>query len=669
MMTWFGNRTTRLKLMLGFALMGVLMGVLGGVAADGLTTLRESLRVVYEDYTVAATDLASVANNLNRTRTNDFLALDAATKADFDKVVARDAEITEAVQKPLAAYAATVLRVSRSGRNETKDLQTFRDAYAAYVAASEMSLETLKRAWASPTKQEMEALQAKARTNAVQQAGPKMEVTIAALNELLTTVKAVAQDMNEEGTAAAAAARRILAIGTAGGIAAGLLLGWLIARFLSRNLADVVRAAQAISDGNLSARSSVTTTDEVGVLAQGFNQMGETLQAKVAKEQAHREQMDQFLVEAKRVLTKLEQGDLTDQLTMACEGELEQIKVSLNSAISNLKISMTTVREAAESVETGAEEITKGNEDLSARTSEQAASLEETSSAMEEMTATVKQNADNARQANQLAVAARDVAAKGGAVTTKAVEAMSEINKSSTKIADIITVIDEIAFQTNLLALNAAVEAARAGEHGRGFAVVAAEVRNLAQRSATAAKEIKGLIKESLQRVTDGSELVNHSGKTLQEIVTSVKRVTDIIAEITAASQEQASGIDQVNTSIMHMDQTTQQNAALVEETTAASQSMRAQAQALMKQVKSFKINVSEAEKAALAPVVELRANTAKTIHAIYGEEEATGEKREASHVKREALGVGMRPVASESRTKYASRTALHAKEEEFEEF
>ena len=669
MMTWFGNRTTRLKLMLGFALMGVLMGVLGGVAADGLTTLRESLRVVYEDYTVAATDLASVANNLNRTRTNDFLALDAATKADFDKVVARDAEITEAVQKPLAAYAATVLRVSRSGRNETKDLQTFRDAYAAYVAASEMSLETLKRAWASPTKQEMEALQAKARTNAVQQAGPKMEVTIVALNELLTTVKAVAQDMNEEGTAAAAAARRILAIGTAGGIAAGLLLGWLIARFLSRNLADVVRAAQAISGGNLSARSSVTTTDEVGVLAQGFNQMGETLQAKVAKEQAHREQMDQFLVEAKRVLTKLEQGDLTDQLTMACEGELEQIKVSLNSAISNLKISMTTVREAAESVETGAEEITKGNEDLSARTSEQAASLEETSSAMEEMTATVKQNADNARQANQLAVAARDVAAKGGAVTTKAVEAMSEINKSSTKIADIITVIDEIAFQTNLLALNAAVEAARAGEHGRGFAVVAAEVRNLAQRSATAAKEIKGLIKESLQRVTDGSELVNHSGKTLQEIVTSVKRVTDIIAEITAASQEQASGIDQVNTSIMHMDQTTQQNAALVEETTAASQSMRAQAQALMKQVKSFKINVSEAEKAAMAPVVDLRANTAKTIHTFYGEEEATGEKREASHVKREALGVGMRPVASESRTKYASRTALHAKEEEFEEF
>ena len=652
MMTWFGNLTTRWKLMLGFALVGTLTGLLGGVAGEGLTTLRESLRVVYEDYTVAGIDLASVANNLNRTRTNDFLALDAPTKEDFDKVIARDEEITESVQKPLAAYAATVLRISKSGRNETKDLQSFRDAYVQYVAASDLSYETLKRAWAAPTTAEMAALQAKARTMVLQNSGPKMEATIVALKELLTTVKAVAQDMNEEGTVAAANALRLLAFGTAGGIAAGLLLGWLLALVLSRNLANVVQATQAISGGNLRARSSVTTTDEIGVLAQEFNAMGETLQAKVTAEQAHTEAMDRFLVEAKRVLAKLEQGDLTDQVTLACEGELAQIKDCLNRAISNLKISMSTVREAAESVETGAEEITKGNEDLSARTSEQAASLEETSSAMEEMTSTVKQNADNAKQANQLAVAARDVASKGGAVTTKAVEAMQEINKSSKKIADIITVIDEIAFQTNLLALNAAVEAARAGEHGRGFAVVAAEVRNLAQRSATAAKEIKGLIKESLQRVTDGSELVNQSGKTLNEIVTSVKRVTDIIAEITAASQEQASGIDQVNTSIMQMDQTTQQNAALVEETTAASQSMRAQAQALMKQVKGFRINVSEAQKAAMAPVAELREHTAKTIHAFFGEE--------ASTAKRDEQPVGVAAGAGPARRQ---------KDEEFEEF
>ena len=375
-----------------------------------------------------------------------------------------------------------------------------------------------------------------------------------------------------------------------------LPVGIIIGRIGVRGIGRVSEAAVKLAGGALDTRIPVTTRDEIGALAASFNEMGEKLQANVMKEREQAAKTEQFMVEAKRVLGNLAQGDLTDQMTSACAGDLEQIKVSLNSAISNLTTTLTTVRDAAESVTTGAEEITKGNEDLSQRTSEQASSLEETSSAMEEMTSTVKQNADNAKQANQLAIAARDVANKGGAVTTKAVEAMGEINKSSKKIADIITVIDEIAFQTNLLALNAAVEAARAGEHGRGFAVVAAEVRNLAQRSATAAKEIKGLINESIQRVTDGSELVDQSGKTLAEIVGSVKRVTDIIAEITAASQEQASGIDQVNKAIMQMDETTQQNAALVEEATSASQSMKEQAQALMRQVGSFKMTGSGRE-------------------------------------------------------------------------
>ena len=603
MLTWFGNLKTMWKLMIGFALMGVIMSAMGWVAGQGLQSVRESLRVVYEDYTVAGTDLATIANNLNRTRTNDFMALDSNTKEEFEQVLSRDAEITESVKNPLEAYAANTLRISKTGRDEAKDLQKFRDIYASYVIATDSAYEILKQSWRAQTKVEREALRDKARAISIQNAGPKMEAAIVALNELISTVKEVAKDMNEEGRATAANALFTLAVGTAVAIVIGLILGWAIARALSSNLANVITAAQSLGGGDLAARATVATTDEVGKLAQAFNEMGAQLQSKVMKEREQAKRTEQFMVDAKRVLGHLAGGDLTDQMTTACEGDLEQIKVSLNSAISNLTTTLTTVREAAESVTTGAEEITKGNEDLSQRTSEQASSLEETSSAMEEMTSTVKQNADNAKQANQLAIAARDVANKGGAVTTKAVEAMGAINQSSKKIADIITVIDEIAFQTNLLALNAAVEAARAGEHGRGFAVVAAEVRNLAQRSATAAKEIKGLINESIQRVTDGSELVDQSGKTLAEIVGSVKRVTDIIAEITAASQEQASGIDQVNKAIMQMDETTQQNAALVEEATSASQSMKEQARALMHQVGFFKVTVN-GEKSSGKPAV-----------------------------------------------------------------
>ncbi len=352
---------------------------------------------------------------------------------------------------------------------------------------------------------------------------------------------------------------------------------------------EVDKLINAAASGQLSERINAAEFDGFfKVLSEGINKM---LDAVVAP-----------LHEAQMVLTAMAANDLTKQMTGNYHGEFDQMKTSLNGATQTLSVALSTVREAAESVTAGAEQITKGNEDLSQRTSEQASSLEETSASMEEMTSTVKQNADNAKQANQLAITARDIADKGGSVTVRAVEAMGEINKSSKKIADIITVIDEIAFQTNLLALNAAVEAARAGEHGRGFAVVAAEVRNLAQRSATAAKEIKGLINESIQRVSDGSELVNQSGKTLEEIVSSVKRVTDIIAEITAASQEQASGIDQVNKAIMQMDETTQQNAALVEQTTSASQSMKDQAKELMSQVEVFRTSAGERPSAVARP-------------------------------------------------------------------
>jgi methyl-accepting chemotaxis protein len=247
-------------------------------------------------------------------------------------------------------------------------------------------------------------------------------------------------------------------------------------------------------------------------------------------------------------------------------------------------------------------EIASGNADLSSRTEEQASSLEETASSMEELTSTVKQNAENAKQANQLAAGASEVAVKGGTVVGQVVTTMSSINESSKKIVDIISVIDGIAFQTNILALNAAVEAARAGEQGRGFAVVATEVRTLAQRSAAAAKEIKELIGDSVEKVGAGTKLVDEAGKTMEEIVSSVKRVTDIMAEITAASQEQSAGIEQVNTAITQMDEVTQQNAALVEEAAAAAESMEEQAGNLATAVAIFKLSGQSGQVAGKAP-------------------------------------------------------------------
>jgi len=296
-----------------------------------------------------------------------------------------------------------------------------------------------------------------------------------------------------------------------------------------------------------------------------------------------------MFADVQQAAARATQGDLSSRVdTSGKSGDIRKMAESVNMLLESVSEIVTNAKGAASEVLRGAEEISQGNVNLSQRTEQQSSSLEETASSMEEMTSTVKQNADNAGQANQLATAARDQAEKGGAVVGKAVGAMAKINEASKKIADIIGVIDEIAFQTNLLALNAAVEAARAGEQGRGFAVVATEVRSLAGRSATAAKEIKELIQDSVKKVEDGSTLVTQSGQTLEQIVTSVKKVSDIIAEIAAASREQSAGIEQVNQAVMQMDEMTQQNAALVEEATAASQSMAEQARSLNSLMERF---------------------------------------------------------------------------------
>jgi len=361
---------------------------------------------------------------------------------------------------------------------------------------------------------------------------------------LMTTTLATLVDINvaggknasDEASAQYLSARAWVIGVIVGAIALGLALALWIAARVTAPLREAVKIAQTVASGDLNSRIEVTTTDETGLLLAALKAMNENL-AKVVGE----------------------------------------------------------VRHGTDTIATASSQIASGNQDLSSRTEEQASSLEETAASMEELTSTVKQNADNARQANQLAVSASEVAVRGGSVVSQVVDTMGSINASSRKIVDIIAVIDGIAFQTNILALNAAVEAARAGEQGRGFAVVASEVRSLAQRSAAAAKEIKGLIDDSVSKVEAGSRQVAEAGQTMEEIVASVSRVTDIMGEITAASQEQTTGIEQINQAITQMDQVTQQNAALVEEAAAAAASLQEQAGSLSQVVSVFTLEGNQA--------------------------------------------------------------------------
>ncbi|WP_115001441.1 methyl-accepting chemotaxis protein [Xanthomonas campestris] len=348
---------------------------------------------------------------------------------------------------------------------------------------------------------------------------------------------------------------------------------------------EIKHLAQAAANGDFSARGDAERFQfDFRVMVERLNHLMSTA--------------DGNLQSLSSLLQSIAAGDLTARMSGEFRGVFAQMRDDANATASQLAQIVGNIQQSAVSINAAASEIAAGNQDLSQRTEQQAANLEETAASMEELTSTVKQNAESARQANQLAIGAARVASQGGEVVGKVVETMTGIEASSKKIADIISVIDGIAFQTNILALNAAVEAARAGEQGRGFAVVASEVRTLAQRSSGAAKEIKDLIDDSVQRVAEGSALVHTAGKTMGDVVASVQRVTDIMGEISAASQEQSAGIEQVNQTITHMDETTQQNAALVEEATAAARSMEEQAEQLTDAVAIFKIDARQTRSA-----------------------------------------------------------------------
>ncbi|WP_393999898.1 methyl-accepting chemotaxis protein [Luteimonas sp. WGS1318] len=344
---------------------------------------------------------------------------------------------------------------------------------------------------------------------------------------------------------------------------------------------ELARVIQAAAAGDLSHRIGLDGKE--GFYLQLAEQLNTLLDANASS-----------LDQVSNVLTALADGDLTVRMDGEFEGVFAKMRDDANATVAQLTGIVARIQDASGAIGTASSEIASGNNDLSRRTEQQAANLEETAASMEELTSTVRQNADHARQANQLAIGAANVASQGGDVVSQVVTTMADIEKSSRKIGDIISVIDGIAFQTNILALNAAVEAARAGEQGRGFAVVASEVRTLAQRSAQAAKEIKGLIDDSTSKVSDGAALAGQAGKTMGEIVASVQRVTDIMSEIAAASQEQASGIEQVNQTITQMDETTQQNAALVEEASAAARSMEEQAAGLAQTMSIFRVEQAQ---------------------------------------------------------------------------
>ena len=612
-MQWFKNQRMAVKLTLGFGVSLILTVTLGVIAVQQMKGMNDLITLMYQQHTLGLVHIKEANVNLVRSAR-------ALRNAIID-------DTTEAMDQ----RRADMLRFQGAFR-------TSMDEFRKTIVSDEVRRATDEglRKYEPMTTEQLRVWQLTrdGRNAEAREALKGLVVTANEIEKIFADIEADKlkrlAEADAETTQMYLSTRSLMVMLIGGCVLLTAVLVWFIARLVTRPLGEAVGVLQHVARADFSQTITLDTRDEIGDLARATN--AAILQIKDAlgnvRQAAEGMARGDFSVQVRQDLPgelgvmanalgtgltslrgavanvreasqDLANGNLTVSVRTDLPGELGVMAAALNEAVGKLRQAMSDVRDTANSVASSSDQLAAASQEISSGAQEQASSLEETAASLEEMTATIKQNADNAQQASQLAGGARSTAEDGGQVVSEAVQAMGAINESSKKIADIITTIDEIAFQTNLLALNAAVEAARAGEQGRGFAVVAAEVRNLAQRSATAAKEIKDLISDSTRKVEAGSALVNASGKTLTEIVAAVKRVTDIVAEIAAASREQSAGIEQVNKAVTQMDQVTQANASQTEEMSGTSESLSAEAGKLQGLVRRFRLGEEAATEAA----------------------------------------------------------------------